>query len=297
MDDQTLINFGGEIKSLGGYRFGGQAVVFGGADLAKDRFTKETDFDLYEGKRLINLYDHGLNDTFKRTRIGYGYAKIVDAGVWFEGEMEKRAGYEAHVDKVFEGIEAGKMGLSTGSVPHMVERAEAEDGITIIKSWPIVEVSITPTPCEPRTFIQSLKSYALEVGLDSMKVGARNAASDKKRLQAIHDAAAELEESVCLGMKKSLGDTLAVLPFAEKVEAVLAAVKTLTEQARGIHALRATEGRTLSRERRAGIAAVKSELDMLLASLVTPSEEGTRLYAEYMRDEVRRTTGPLVARR
>ena len=288
--EETLINFGGEIKSLGGGRVGGYLVRFSTADdpdLAGDYFTKETDFDLYEGKRTATLYDHGLDGQLKRRKLGYGHAKLDEVGVWFEAQLEARDDYER---KVLELVEAGKLGWSSGSAPHLVERKAVKDASEIL-SWPIVEASLTPRPCEPRTSVQSLKSYQLEHQYAELKAGARNATADKKRIQDIHDAATALEESVCQGIKKSLGDSLAGLPFAEKLDAVLAAVEGVSKQAGEIKALREKEGRTLSKDRRERLEAIKSRLDELLALPVPPSEEAQRLYAEFLRFDVSRTTG------
>jgi phage head maturation protease len=287
MPEDALISFGNTVKHLGEGRVGGYLVVFStelDPDLVGDFFTKETDYDLYEGKSVPMLFDHGLDPTLKRRRLGRATLKQDDVGVWAEGILSQRDEYEK---KILELVEAGKLGWSSGSAPHLVEREPVKDAFHIT-AWPIVEASQTHTPAEPRTSVMSLKSFALELGAAEMKVGARNATTDKKRIQAIHDAAAELEESVCQGMKKSLGESLAGLPFAEKLDAVLAAVESATKQAREIHGLRQAEGRSLSKDRREKLAEVKTCLDELLTLTVPASEEGARLYAEFLRDELRR---------
>ena len=44
------------------------------------------------------------------------------------------------------------LGWSSGSVPHLVQRTKGSlPGTQKITSWPIVELSLTPTPAEPRT--------------------------------------------------------------------------------------------------------------------------------------------------
>jgi phage head maturation protease len=286
MADETLINFGAEVKALGGGKVGGYLVKFSTADdpdLVGDFFTPETDFDLYEGKRTLTLYDHGLDKTIKRRKLGYGSAKVDDVGVWFEAQLEARDEYEA---KILELVEAGKLGWSSGSAPHLVERKAVKKAFELL-SWPIVEASLTPTPCEPRTSVQSLKSYELEREVEETKAGARNNGGDKGRIQAIHDAATEMEGSVCPANKSFTG-SLAGLGFSEHLDAVLAATSEVTKRAREIHTLRTAEGRNLSADRRGQLRAVKSELDSLLEETTPVSAEGTRLYAEFLQFDVAR---------
>lgn len=293
MPDETLINFGSAVKSLGGGKVGGYLVRFSTADdpdLTGDFFTPETDFELYEGKRTVTLYDHGLDQTLKRRKLGYGFAKVDDAGVWFEAQLEARDEYET---KILELVDAGKLGWSSGSAPHLVERKAVKDAFEIL-SWPIVEASLTPTPAEPRTSVLSLKSYALDRELDEVKAGARNSTGDKARIQSIHDAAAEIEPSVC-GAQKSFAESLAGLAFGEQLEAVLAAAESATKRAREIHDLRTSEGRkkTLSDDRRDQLKSLVDTLGELLKEATPTSEEGAQLYAEFLRFDVARMGVPV----
>ena len=225
----TLIFQGGEVKSLGGGRVGGYLVRFStpaDPDLVGDFFTSETDFDLYEGKTVPMLFNHGLDPVLKRRRLGRASLKLDDVGVWAEGILSERDEYEK---KILELVEAGKLGWSSGSAPHMVER-EQKGTAAFVKSWPIVEASQTHTPCEPRTRVESLKSFALREGAD-IPGGAQAAPS-----------------------------------YAEKLDRLLADLKGAVEQGGAILALRQAEPkpRTLGAERRAQLEAVKSELDSLL---------------------------------
>jgi HK97 family phage major capsid protein len=64
------------------------------------------------------------------------------------------------VDEVLRLIEQGVLGWSSGSVSHLVRRAQG-----VIKHWPIVEFSLTPQPCEPRTVgVQRIKTIAFAEG-------------------------------------------------------------------------------------------------------------------------------------
>ncbi len=170
----TLVAFGSEIKTLeetpDSWRIGGFLVVFGSHDAShlKDRFSPETDFDIEDGDRTSIYYNHGLDGTIKRSKLGDGRLFITDAGVWFEGELKKRTDYlKEHIEKIAEGMSKkiemkGAMfpafGLSSGAPAHLVERVVVEGGHLVTK-WPLrTDCSITPTPAEPFTSVGAIKS-------------------------------------------------------------------------------------------------------------------------------------------
>jgi HK97 family phage major capsid protein len=137
-------------------RLGGHGVVFGGEDLTKEHFTKACDFwlDRWPGSRPI-LYDHSMNKTLDLTVLG-NTAKVQpdDTGIWLEMELEKSKRYQEMIKPL---VDAGKLGLSSGAVSHLVRR-DGKGGISV---WPIVEFSLTTTPAEPRTLgVQELRSLA-----------------------------------------------------------------------------------------------------------------------------------------
>lgn len=134
----------------------GWGVIYGGEDLYGETFTPETDFDLdlVPVKRVY--YDHRLGDV----RHDVGFTKSVAtrddgsiAGIWIEAQLDRS---KAYVEEIIELIKNGVLGWSSGSVPHLVDR----QGKTI-KSWPIVEFSLTPEPAEPRTLgVEQIKELA-----------------------------------------------------------------------------------------------------------------------------------------
>lgn len=148
---------GGGIKALGDDGLiGGYLVMFGdpdNRDLQGEFFTPDTDFKLdWFDKRPV-LYQHGLDNTMKSTRIG----EIVDLrmdniGLWAEAQLDLR---NAYVQKVWELAQRGTFGWSSGSLSHLVNVKGMQ-----IKAWPLIEGSITPTPADPRTLvgIQPLKA-------------------------------------------------------------------------------------------------------------------------------------------
>ena len=158
--DEHLVTIGGELKALGDGRIGGYLVRFGTADetdLTGDYFTAETDFDLDDGTgKSTVLYHHGLDETLKRRKLGRADLRLDDAGVWMEAQLKLRDDYDR---AIYGMVEAGKMGLSSGTAPHLVER-EPMGKAQHITRWPLgLDASITPIPAEPRTTVMPLKSY------------------------------------------------------------------------------------------------------------------------------------------
>lgn len=161
----------GAIKAIGSGKIGGYLAVWGNEaqkDSHGEFFTYDTDFALeYYPERPV-LYHHALSN-MEGLKIGT-IRKLTpdDRGLYAEAELYindpdptiKQAALWA-----YKRVEQGKLGWSSGSVPHMVDIAP--DGE--IKKWPIVEGSLTPTPAEPykRTLASVIKAdiSALEAEL------------------------------------------------------------------------------------------------------------------------------------
>lgn len=156
-DTDALVYYGGAVKALGDGRVGGFGVLFTTAedpDLQGDFFTKATDLELTGRESLRALWDHGLDPVLKRRTLGRAKYEVKEAGVWFETKLNESDEYE----KAIYGLaKAGKLGWSTGSAPHLVERVPVKKAFEL-KSWPIIEVSLTHMPVEPRTAATPLKS-------------------------------------------------------------------------------------------------------------------------------------------
>lgn len=164
--------FGGEVKALDDTgRIGGYLVRFSTAkdpDLAGDFFTAKTDFGPQKSTPI--LYHHGLDKALKTRILGDAAIKTDDVGVWLEGQLSLRDEYE---QAVFNMAKQGKLGWSSGTAGHLVER-EAVGKSWWIKSWPLgLDASLTPTPCEPRTSAIPLKSY-----LDSLQATETDSAEE-----------------------------------------------------------------------------------------------------------------------
>lgn len=178
MDNETLLYFSGEVKALGNGRIGGYVIRFGdpkNVDLAKDYFTPATDIDYYENKQITLYYNHGTDPVLKSRKLGKGaIVKTDDVGHWFEAQLAMRDSYEEAVYKL---IEENAAGFSSGSAPHLVER-KSVGTVSEITSWPLVEASITTSPCEFRNTIVPLKSY-----LDTIKPDVTIPATDEEEAE------------------------------------------------------------------------------------------------------------------
>jgi HK97 family phage major capsid protein len=149
MDNETMIAFGQSVKALPDGRVVGIGVRFGGQDLTGEYFDKQT--YLGEGKEFPAMYNHGQDPEVGRRVIGKSkITKTDQIGVWFETQLNLRDEYEK---AIYELARAGKLAYSTGSSSHTVVKDAG-----YIKQWPLVEVSLTPTPAEPRNGVIPLKS-------------------------------------------------------------------------------------------------------------------------------------------
>ena len=154
---KAVIFFGSEVKALGDGRVGGYLVRYSGAndpDLTGDYFTPETDFGPHTTAPV--LYHHGLDATLKGRALGEAAMKRDAVGVWVEAQLELRDEYEK---AIYDMAKAGKLGWSSGTASHLVER-QVEGKAARITRWPLgLDASLTPTPAEPRNGAMPLKAY------------------------------------------------------------------------------------------------------------------------------------------
>ncbi len=123
-------------------RIGGYGVAFTGPeekDLQGDYFTPDTNLWLEHYPVVPVLYQHGQDRALGKRVIGQATPRQDARGVWYETQLALRDEYE---DLILELVKAGVLGYSTGSLPHLVERAP--DGKLL--SWPVAELTLTPTP-------------------------------------------------------------------------------------------------------------------------------------------------------
>lgn len=129
----------------GALKASGYAIIWGGADLYGESFTPTTDL----GESLLGimppvLYEHALHPKIGYTVLGRTKRMTKDEiGLLVEAELDR---HNEYIEMVRQLAEQGVLGWSTGAPGHLVQK----EGKTITR-WPIVEISLTPTPAEPRT--------------------------------------------------------------------------------------------------------------------------------------------------
>ncbi|MCO5189349.1 MAG: phage major capsid protein [Anaerolineae bacterium] len=158
MDTNQLVRtYGGAVtikaETADHYVVAGYGVVFGGKDTYGDTFTADTDLHLDDMPHPPIYYEHGFNDTIKRSKLGRIVStKMTDIGLWIEGELNKHSEY---IDAVMDLVQRGVLGWSSGAVAHLVDPPHGGT----FKNWPVYEFSLTPRPAEFRTLgVEKLKS-------------------------------------------------------------------------------------------------------------------------------------------
>jgi len=160
-ETDTLIAWGGAVKALGDGKIGGYLVQFTNnddLDLEGEYFDENTDYG--EPKPIpptgTVYYQHGMDKKMGKRRLGMASHKLDDFGIWAEAQLNLRDEYEKFIYAM---AEKGKMGWSSGTANHLVERQITAKG-TWIKTWPIgLDDTLTPVPAEPRNQVMPLKSW------------------------------------------------------------------------------------------------------------------------------------------
>lgn len=160
-----LVYMGQNVKALGDGRVGGYLVRFTSPtdpDLDGAFFTPDTDFDIEDGAVRTVYYHHGFDGALGNRKLGKATLKFDDVGIWAEAQLALRDDYEK---MVYELAQQGKLGWSSGAVGHLVD-GESMGKAYWLKTWPIGEASLTPTPAEPRNEALPIKSLVNEATED-----------------------------------------------------------------------------------------------------------------------------------
>lgn len=216
MKNETLVYYGGEVKALGNGKIAGYLVRFGSpkeVDLEGDFFSPETDLGIEDGGRLPVYYDHGMDGTLKSRKIGKGSVKFDDIGAWMDAQLEMRDEYEK---AIYDLVESGKLGWSSGAAGHLVE-TEAVGKSHFIKSWPIGEASLTPTPAEPRNSAMSIKSLLTS---EQAEVSDTDDAEEAKEVKTIVEETNTMDEKDLLALAESVA-TKTAEAMSEKIAATV----------------------------------------------------------------------------
>ena len=157
LDTDALVFYGGSVKALGNGRVGGYLVRFTSEDepdLEGEFFDEKT---WYGGATISPVYyNHGLDPVLGKKVLGSGSLELQELGMWIEAQLEMRDAYERAVYGL---AEKGKLGWSSGTAPHLVEREGKH-----IARWPLgLDASLTPTPADPGNRAMPLKAWAESV--------------------------------------------------------------------------------------------------------------------------------------
>ena len=161
------------VKMLDEDRIGGYLAMWGTKeqpDLVGEYFTPETDFWLGTWKTLPLLFHHGFDEslTGKKSIVGeIDTFESDDIGLWVEAQLKKRHEYREAIGTL---IGEKALGLSSGAFPKPGFIVVEPDGF--IKSWAIVEGSLTTVPMEPRMAdVEFLKACDIDLNAIENKEG------------------------------------------------------------------------------------------------------------------------------
>lgn len=220
---------GDAVKALDeGGRVGGYLVRFGDEatpDLTGDYFTAATDFAVDEWPHKTRIYyNHGFDAALKARSLGSGEMRVDDVGVWVEAQLEMRDEYER---AIFTMVNAGKMGWSSGTAAHLVQR-EAHGSAKRIVTWPLgLDASITPTPAEWRNRTISLKALR-EAGPEGEAATSSGLASDVSEPQVPIDLVAK--EIIVNPQDRAAESQDATAALKAQVEALAAELEAVKAQ-------------------------------------------------------------------
>jgi HK97 family phage major capsid protein len=158
LDPQVF--FAGQVKALGDGWVRLPLVTYtneNDPDLTGDFFDTKSDLDIEAGDNLTVYFHHGLDPVLKNKKLGRSPVEEDEYGKWVKTQLNLRDKYEAFI---YQRVEEGKMGSSTGPAQHLVHKTFTGKAYHI-DNWPIKEVSITPTPAEYRNEAVPLKSIPL----------------------------------------------------------------------------------------------------------------------------------------
>jgi hypothetical protein len=146
---------------------GGYLVKFGGdGDLSqyRDVFTKNTNFGKHT-KSDVWVHHRMLPGLGKKQLTNQAEIGMDDEGVFVKHLLDLRSSYEA---KLYGMVQAGKLGWSSGTAPHIVDRKALGDGRHEITQWTLgLDASYTPMPAGGFVVnAGAMKSLLDEAGID-----------------------------------------------------------------------------------------------------------------------------------
>lgn len=145
----------------------GYLVKYGGdGDLSewRDVFSGHTDYGRHK-KSDVWVHHRMLPGLGKRRLTNQADISLDDEGVFIKHLLDLRNSYEA---KLYSLAQQGKLGWSSGTAPHLVERKALGDGRHEVSQWILgLDASYTPTPAGGLVVnATAMKSLFDEAGLD-----------------------------------------------------------------------------------------------------------------------------------
>ena len=208
-----------------GVTLGGYLVTFGGADVDGEYFADDTDFGIDETGMVGVYYHHGLAPKFGKRRVSKASLRKDDFGIFAETVLAERDEYERFIVQL---AEAGKLGWSSGTAAHLMERETQADGRTKITRWPIAEASLTHTPAEPRAAVMPLKSLQF-ADMDGASGKEENPASVVETPTQTNDAPQGAEEKTMDITQEQL-DEIVNQAATKAAEAAIKAMPPVTDE-------------------------------------------------------------------
>jgi hypothetical protein len=146
---------------------GGYLVKFGGeGDLSqwRDVFTPDTNYGKHT-KTDVWVHHRMLPGLGKKQLTNQAEIGIDEEGVFIKHLLDLRNSYEA---KLYGMVQAGKLGWSSGTAPHLMERKALGDGRHEITQWILgLDASYTPTPAGGLVVnAGTMKSLLDDAGID-----------------------------------------------------------------------------------------------------------------------------------
>lgn len=129
-----------------------------GYDCVGDRFDHETYLALDDGRRRIDLlFEHGQDPVVGLKVLSKASFRIDRSrGVFVKAKLDLTDNLN---QKIYEASLSGNMGFSSATSPHRVERIAEKKVVDQIfywlKTWPLIEISVTPRSCSTETPAQA----------------------------------------------------------------------------------------------------------------------------------------------
>jgi HK97 family phage major capsid protein len=166
-----VLFYGGAVKATdlddGSVKLGGYLITYGdleNTDLTGDYFKSATDYGPAEKSYAWFNHRQPIEIDGKKSqyteRLPDASLTPDDVGIFAEVIMKARNRYE---EIIIAAAKAGKLGFSSGTAPHVIDRKQIRPGVHEITRWILgADASLTPMPAEPMNVVTPMKSMAIK---------------------------------------------------------------------------------------------------------------------------------------